>query len=865
AIIAWQDSRNDNYDIYAQRMNDSGIAQWTDNGTAICTAANTQSKSQLVFDGSGDAIIVWQDPRSFSGNDVYAQRMNASGIAQWTDNGTEISTATNSQLEPQLISDGSSGAIIAWQDSRNDNYDIYAQLVNQWGSLGPTPTADFYGTPTSGDAPLTVDFTDNSTGADRTAWFWDFGDSSNSTAQNPSHTYYSPGTYTVSLKVWDGEDTETKADYITVSKTAGEVWVDDDWLELNPGDPADGHTFGFDAFDNIQDAVDAVASSTINVAAGEYGAFVVSGMDSLNIVGSDGANVTDVNGGNAALITNSTNININNIDFIENNSTAIAYQNSTGSVQNLDIIAPAGLEETYAIMIQGGTPTTVAISNTHITGYPAGIYVYDDTVNISGCTVEGDGDDYGISMSLNAEVTIRGTTVSGFALGVSVGMGMIGSPSQAEIWNSEIYNNTSGIYVSSDGTINAFNNSIHDNDHGIMLKSSNNVIKGNDITNNHAAENSGIHLIGGSGNIISWNNISGNTPFGVNQQIINGTLDEEIVNARYNWWGSSSGPGGSGPGSGDAVSEYVGYEPWLSKPYKSTSTATGTGTATISPNNGVLENLQSIAEENLPAGCAEGKPNVEFPHGLFSFNITGLTAGATVTVQITLPAAVAEGIEYWKCQGGEWIQLPVGDDDGDNVITITLTDGGAGDTDGIANGTIQDPGGPAIPALVPSVSRPDVYGGRTPEAHFTYQDLTVSPTYTSPNRPIVISASVVNTGNARGSTTVYLNINGQVEQTRTVSVGPGSFERVRFTVVKSQAGMYPFSVNDMHGHFQVLAIVIQSAPESQPPVPPSSPASPTPTTYTYGEFGTGGIIAIVIIGLILIVGIIVAFRMTRPA
>ena len=39
----------------------------------------------------------------------------------------------------------------------------------------------------------------------------------------------------------------------------------------------------------------------------------------------------------------------------------------------------------------------------------------------------------------------------------------------------------------------------------------------------------------------------------------------------------------------------------------------------------------------------------------------------------------------------------MGDDDGDNVITIELTDGGLGDDDGIANGVILDAGGPAIP------------------------------------------------------------------------------------------------------------------------------------------------------------------------
>jgi PKD repeat protein len=84
------------------------------------------------------------------------------------------------------------------------------------------PTAGFSGTPTSGDAPLTVDFSDLSTGSP-TSWDWDFGDASGtSTQQNPSYTYTNPGTYTVTLTATNacGSDAETRTDYITVTCTA---------------------------------------------------------------------------------------------------------------------------------------------------------------------------------------------------------------------------------------------------------------------------------------------------------------------------------------------------------------------------------------------------------------------------------------------------------------------------------------------------------------------------------------------------------------------------------------------------------------------------------------------------------------------
>ncbi len=79
------------------------------------------------------------------------------------------------------------------------------------------PVADFSGTPTSGGAPLTVQFTDLSTNSP-TSWSWNFGDNTTSTQQNPSHEYANLGNYTVTLTATNaaGSDYETKTDYISV-------------------------------------------------------------------------------------------------------------------------------------------------------------------------------------------------------------------------------------------------------------------------------------------------------------------------------------------------------------------------------------------------------------------------------------------------------------------------------------------------------------------------------------------------------------------------------------------------------------------------------------------------------------------------
>jgi len=83
----------------------------------------------------------------------------------------------------------------------------------------PRPVADFSAEPTSGTAPLSVQFTSLSSGT-ITSRTWDFGDGQTSAAQNPLFEYKSPGKYTVSLTVTGlagKSDTKTKPNYITVT------------------------------------------------------------------------------------------------------------------------------------------------------------------------------------------------------------------------------------------------------------------------------------------------------------------------------------------------------------------------------------------------------------------------------------------------------------------------------------------------------------------------------------------------------------------------------------------------------------------------------------------------------------------------
>ncbi|MEW6074118.1 MAG: S8 family serine peptidase [Planctomycetota bacterium] len=111
------------------------------------------------------------------------------------------------------------------------------EVFNAMSVINPAdPQANFIGTPTSGDEPLFVAFTDQSTGTGLYAWSWSFGDGGTSATRHPGYTYVNPGTYTVSLTVTgtNGSDTETKVGYIAVNDVLDATATPYNGLGINP-------------------------------------------------------------------------------------------------------------------------------------------------------------------------------------------------------------------------------------------------------------------------------------------------------------------------------------------------------------------------------------------------------------------------------------------------------------------------------------------------------------------------------------------------------------------------------------------------------------------------------------------------------
>jgi PKD repeat protein len=111
----------------------------------------------------------------------------------------------------------------------------------------PAPTASFTPDKSSGLVPLTVSFTDTSSGSP-TSWQWDFGDNTGSTQQSPKHTYNAEGTFTVTLTASNAGGSTTAKKTITVTappptasftvdKSSGDAPLTITFIDTSTGNP----------------------------------------------------------------------------------------------------------------------------------------------------------------------------------------------------------------------------------------------------------------------------------------------------------------------------------------------------------------------------------------------------------------------------------------------------------------------------------------------------------------------------------------------------------------------------------------------------------------------------------------------------
>jgi hypothetical protein len=92
------------------------------------------------------------------------------------------------------------------------------------------------------------------------------------------------------------------------------------------------------------------------------------------------------------------------------------------------------------------------------------------------------------------------------------------------------------------------------------------------------------------------------------------------------------------------------------------------------------------------------------------------------------------------------------------------------------------------------------------------QFVSVNPQQATANQPVTISTNVVNTGDQGGNMNVALKINGQVEQTKMVAVGPKASQPIKFTITRAQPGTYSIDIGGQTGSFTIPDTSSKPAP-----------------------------------------------------
>ena len=136
AYMVVADYRNDNWDVYAQRIDSHGSALWSSD-KPVCTVSDTQQYSSALSLGGNGAIVVWDDDR----DNIYGQRVDASGLIKWDTDGVRVSNTVsyNSTDKTAIVTDGSGGAIVGWLSVTSgyygiDTHRLDADGVLQWSS-----------------------------------------------------------------------------------------------------------------------------------------------------------------------------------------------------------------------------------------------------------------------------------------------------------------------------------------------------------------------------------------------------------------------------------------------------------------------------------------------------------------------------------------------------------------------------------------------------------------------------------------------------------------------------------------------------------------------------------------------------------
>lgn len=138
ASLLWDDSRGGNVRVYAQHIDAAGNRLWANDGLPISPEFTDFMSSDAVADKEGGIFLCFgKNSGLLNLHEVYVQHINADGIAEWGNDGLNLSNVSRDQLFCKIAKDTSDHVIVVWQDFRLDPAwsQIYGQRIDSVGNL----------------------------------------------------------------------------------------------------------------------------------------------------------------------------------------------------------------------------------------------------------------------------------------------------------------------------------------------------------------------------------------------------------------------------------------------------------------------------------------------------------------------------------------------------------------------------------------------------------------------------------------------------------------------------------------------------------------------------------------------------------
>jgi len=132
-VIAWDDNRNNNYDIYFQRYTSTGGALGVNIKVNDDPGSVKQWDPSISMDAAGNFVVVWIDERN-GNRDIYFQRYTSTGGALGVNTKVNDDSGNADQISPVILIDAAGNFVIVWHDFRNGNWDIYFQRYTSTGT-----------------------------------------------------------------------------------------------------------------------------------------------------------------------------------------------------------------------------------------------------------------------------------------------------------------------------------------------------------------------------------------------------------------------------------------------------------------------------------------------------------------------------------------------------------------------------------------------------------------------------------------------------------------------------------------------------------------------------------------------------------